>query len=59
VDGDGSGYTSSLQVSQGAVWISYADERVGGLKVAHLDPEAQNSSAPTRATAAGPKQNEQ
>ena len=58
VDSDGSGFTSSLQVSHGAVWISYADERVGGLKIAHLDPEAQNSSAPAQATAAGPKQNE-
>jgi hypothetical protein len=34
VDGNGSGYTSSLQVDNDTVWISYADTGSGGVKVA-------------------------
>jgi hypothetical protein len=34
VDGNGSGYTSSLQIDKGMIWISYADVANGGLKVA-------------------------
>jgi hypothetical protein len=33
VDGGGAGYTSSMQIAQGMIWISYADGGSGGLKV--------------------------
>ena len=35
VDRNGAGYTSSVQVSQDTVWISYMDEPNSALKVAH------------------------
>jgi len=35
LDEAGSGATSSMQIAQGTLWISYADETRGGLKVAH------------------------
>lgn len=34
VDGNGSGFTSSIQVASGMVWVSYADEGAAGTKVA-------------------------
>lgn len=34
VDADGSGFTSSMQIGNGVIWISYADGANGGLKVA-------------------------
>jgi hypothetical protein len=37
VDINGSGFTSSLQVDQGVIWMSYADETAGSLKVAMRD----------------------
>jgi hypothetical protein len=40
VDGNGSGFTSSLQISQGTLWISYADDRSGGLKVGRRQLDA-------------------
>jgi len=39
VDGNGSGFTSSMQIANGQIWIGYADETNGGLKVAHRDLE--------------------
>lgn len=41
VDSEAGGFTSSLQVGQGHVWVSYTDEKNAGLKVAHLDPADQ------------------
>jgi hypothetical protein len=35
IDGNGSGFTSSVDVTNDAVWISYTDEGGGGVKVAH------------------------
>jgi len=35
IDSNGAGFTSSLALSDGTVWISYADEGGNGLKVAH------------------------
>lgn len=40
IDSNGSGFTSSLQIDQGTVWISYADEANRGLKVARRAPES-------------------
>jgi hypothetical protein len=37
VDGNGSGFTSSIQVDRHTVWISYADQANGALKVAHRE----------------------
>ena len=34
IDSNESGFTSSLAIDQGTVWISYADEASGGVKVA-------------------------
>jgi hypothetical protein len=34
VDSGGCGYTSSMQIYKGTIWISYADDAHGGLKVA-------------------------
>jgi hypothetical protein len=45
VDGNGAGFTSSLQIDNGQVWISYADETNGGLKVARQDLRAASKTA--------------
>jgi hypothetical protein len=37
VDSNGSGYTSSMQIDRGVLWISYADTLTGGLKVARRE----------------------
>lgn len=34
VDTNGSGFASSLQIDRGTIWISYADEANGGIRVA-------------------------
>jgi hypothetical protein len=39
VDSGACGYTSSVQVDRGSIWISYADEASGGLKVARREVE--------------------
>jgi hypothetical protein len=36
VDGNGAGFTSSLQIHDGVLWISYGDPGRAGLKVARL-----------------------
>lgn len=37
VDSNGSGYTSSMQIDRGVIWISYADHVNGGIKVARRE----------------------
>jgi hypothetical protein len=37
VDTGGAGFTSSMSIHQGQLWVSYADESRGALKVAHRD----------------------
>ncbi len=37
VDNNGAGFTSSMQIDNGQIWISYSDETNGGLKVARTD----------------------
>jgi hypothetical protein len=37
VDDGGSGYTSSMQISNNTIWISYANLATGGLRVARRD----------------------
>lgn len=37
VDNTSSGFTSSMQIDRGVLWISYADEANGGLKVARRE----------------------
>ena len=51
VDSNFSGFTSSLQISGGVLWVSYADESGGGVKVAHV--VLRGSSAPGGSQAAG------
>jgi hypothetical protein len=48
VDTDGAGFTSSMQIEKGSIWISYADVANGGLKVARR----QLASATTVGTSA-------
>ncbi len=40
VDGNISGFTSSVQIARGEIWISYADAGIGGLKVARTELQA-------------------
>ena len=52
VDGNRSGFTSSLQIDRGVIWITYADEENGGLKVARreigsADPSPTHGPAPS------------
>jgi hypothetical protein len=37
VDGNGAGFTNSMQIDRGVVWISYADQTTLTLKVAHRE----------------------
>ena len=37
VDKGGCGYTNSLQIDRDTIWVSYADEANGGIKVAHRE----------------------
>ena len=48
IDGANAGFTSSVQISQGTIWISYADEADMGLKVAHT--ELQSLHEPTQSS---------
>jgi hypothetical protein len=48
VDGNGAGFTSSLQIYKGTIWISYADEANGALKVARRDIEQHEASHPVQ-----------
>lgn len=41
VDTDGSGFTSSLQIADGVLWISYQDSGDAGIKVARRELSAQ------------------
>jgi hypothetical protein len=46
VDGDGSGFTSSMQIDRGVLWISYAGLGSGTLKVAHRELNASDAALP-------------
>lgn len=46
VDGDGSGFTSSMQIDRGVLWISYAGLDSGTLKVAHRELNASDAALP-------------
>lgn len=45
VDQNFAGYTSSLQIYNDTIWVSYADESSGGLKVAHRPIDGAGSMA--------------
>lgn len=45
VDGNGVGFTSSLQIRDGMLWVSYADDTTQGLKVAHAELELPEVNA--------------
>jgi hypothetical protein len=56
IDSGGCGFTSSIQVHEGAVWVSYADDVNHGLKVAHGEIKIAGSEAqPASREAAQPK----
>jgi hypothetical protein len=44
VDGNGAGFTSSLQMDRGVIWIGYADEAGGGFKIARRALVARDSA---------------
>ena len=44
VDSNGAGFTSSMEIADGTIWISYTDES-GGLKVAHRKLAAPRTTA--------------
>lgn len=46
VDSNHSGFTSSMGIDKGVIWISYSDDANGGLKVAHRDIEALGLESP-------------
>lgn len=50
VDRNASGFTSSVQIDRESVWIAYADEGSGGLKVARRPLDALDSISPQGAT---------
>jgi hypothetical protein len=52
VDGNGSGFTSSLQIAKGQIWISYADEMNSGIKVARRDLAPPDKAAVSNVTKA-------
>lgn len=56
VDGNNAGFTSSVQIAQGTIWISYADEAEGGLKVARIELQSLRESV-SGAVAQEPKTN--
>ena len=37
IDSNAAGFSSSLQIDRGTIWVSYADDGAGGLKVAHRE----------------------
>jgi hypothetical protein len=55
VDSGASGFTSSLQLHDGVLWISYADEAGMGLKVARREVAARNTSSGPKQAAQGEK----
>ena len=46
LDGNWSGFTSSIQIAGGMIWVSYADEGQGAFKVAHRPLRAPAGSSP-------------
>jgi hypothetical protein len=40
VDERGTGFTSSLDIHQGKLWVSYTDQTAGGVRVAQIDLDA-------------------
>lgn len=56
VDGNLAGFTSSMQIHNGEIWMSYSDERSHAMKVAHrrLDDAALPSAAASPAAKARP-----
>jgi hypothetical protein len=57
VDGDGAGFTSSMQIDNDVIWISYSDGASGGLKVASR--QLKTSTAVDTRAAAGHAQSGQ
>lgn len=55
VDSNGVGFTSSMQIDKGEIWISYADDANGGLKVAHREIGAQVTPGVSEVVQRGPK----
>jgi hypothetical protein len=55
VSGDSAGYTNSLQIHDGTIWVAYADEATNSLKVSHraLD-DAGEPAVLNRASASDP-----
>ena len=45
VDGNGAGFTSSVQIDHDVIWICYADEGNGGFKIAHRTLGASDSTS--------------
>jgi hypothetical protein len=45
IDRDYTGFTSSIQIDRGAIWITYADEAGNGLKVARRALDEENAAA--------------
>ena len=54
VDNNSAGYTSSLQIHDGVIWVSYTDEANHGVKVAHAEIGRTDAPAPSQG-AANPK----
>ncbi len=52
VDSGGAGFTSSMSIHEGQLWISYADEARGVLKVAHRDLASLDTGADRQASTA-------
>jgi hypothetical protein len=59
IDGNGAGFTSSVQISQNGIWISYADDGSRALKVAHRDLTADEITAASASAGRGNKLAEQ
>jgi hypothetical protein len=55
VDSHGAGFTSSIQISNGVVWVGYADEASGGIKVAHRALGANESPGETGSQTRNPQ----
>ncbi len=53
VDGDGCGFTSSLQIDHGTIWISYTDGANGGVKVAYKELAEVGAPPPVQTSAVG------
>jgi hypothetical protein len=59
IDGDGAGFTSSVQVDRGVIWVTYADERTSAFKVAsrtiQLPAQTKVQQGPSDGAATGNK----